>query len=326
MHATGTVGRPGHVGDRVQAEGCGTRALATCHDHPERPSVHASCIRPERMAADGTRAIALTGAERAAQRSRPPDASPRLPVSVWCWPAKQDTPSDRCMCGSRSHARSAARKLTESMRLVGASGVSRAGSDALEVRALVPRRGGAEQLARDPHLPPQARGERSERWRLREASDAAQGHGRGARRLTSVRPTHLRRALPPRTLSSAGPRCDPASRRAHRAVSGADGLGQITCCAGRAARAAATLSPLLSSRAIRPAARQHDSTCRAHISGARGALGAAHLGSGGLCRQLHHAPAKFVTTRTRQLTVHVADRNGHVAGPQLGRFHRFLRT
>ena len=56
-----------------------------------------------------------------------------------------------------------------------------------------------------------------------------------------------------------------------------------------------TLFLLLSSRASRPAAHEHAGICRAGIWGAGGALGAAHLGSAGLCRHQHHAPAQFVT-------------------------------
>ena len=56
-----------------------------------------------------------------------------------------------------------------------------------------------------------------------------------------------------------------------------------------------TLFLLLASRASTPAARQHAGTCWVRIWGAGGKLGAALLGSAGLCRQLHHAPAQFVT-------------------------------
>eukprot|EP00966_Prymnesium_polylepis_P280002 6469207-Prymnesium_polylepis.2 len=62
---------------------------------------------------------------------------------------------------------------------------------------------------------------------------------RGARGRTSARSTTLRGARPRRAASAAGPRRDPASRRAHRAVSGADGLVRVVCSDGRAARAAA---------------------------------------------------------------------------------------
>ena len=277
------------------------------------------------MGHDPTRAVALTTAARAAQRPQPPEASPGLPVSALSWPAKHDTPSDRCIRSSRSHVRKHGSQAHRGHVVVGAGGVLPAVPDALDTRALTPCRVGAEQLARDPHLPPQARGERSERWRSREASDAARGHGRGARRRTSDGPTTLRRARPRRAVLSAGPRRDPASRRAHRAVSGADGLGQITCCAGRAARAVATISPRLSSRVSRPTARQYDGTCRASIWGAGGALGAAHLASGGLCRQLHHSPAQFVTCeRVSSMSTWPAEMATWPA--QRGRFRPFLRT
>ena len=77
-----------------------------------------------------------------------------------------------------------------------------------------------------------------------------------------------------------------------------------------------TLFLLLASRASTPAARQHAGTCWVRIWGAGGKLGAALLGSAGLCRQLHHAACTCTVRygRTRQLRCHVADGFSHVAG------------
>ena len=106
------------------------------------------------MGHDPTRAVALTTAARAAQRPQPPEASPGLPLSALSWPAKHDTPSDRCICGSRSHARMHGSQAHREQAVVGAGGVLPAVPDALDTRGLTTCRVGAEQLAKDPRLPP----------------------------------------------------------------------------------------------------------------------------------------------------------------------------
>ena len=233
----------------------------------------------------------------------------RKPVEMACHACR---PSDCCICSSHRHVRKHGSQAHREHAVVGTGGVLPALSDALAARALVPRRGGAEQLARDPHLLPQARGERSERWRLREATTRREARGRGARGRTSSRLTTLRDARTRRTTPSAGPRSDPGSRRAHRVVSEADGLGRITCCDGRAERADEdTLSAALESREQARRARTRWNMPGGHLGSGR----RARRGAPGLCWPLSpSAPCTCTVryTRTHELGVHVAGRNGHV--------------
>lgn len=235
----------------------------------------------------------------------------RKPVEMACHACR---PSDRCICSSHRHVRKHGSQAHREHAVVGTGGVLPALSDALAARALVPRRGGAEQLARDPHLLPQARGERSERWRLREATTRREARGRGARGRTSSRLTTLRDARTRRTTPSAGPRSDPGSRRAHRVVSEADGLGRITCCDGRAERADEdTLSAALESREQARRARTRWNMPGGHLGSGR----RARRGAPGLCWPLSPSAPCTCTVRygrTRQLRCHVADGFSHVAG------------
>ena len=148
--------------------------------------------------------------------------------------------------------------------------------------------------------------------------------GRGARRRTSGCPRTLGDARPHRVAQAAGTRGDPASWWAHRAVSEADGLVQLVCCAVRAARAATTVAVLLQHRASAASALHKAAAGRARTGAAVGALGSTWLSSAA------SGASSSITCRVRYTDVHVSSVSTWPTGMATwpgwdGRFTPFLR-
>lgn len=308
MHATGTAGRPRPVVDWMQAEGCGARALATCRDHPERLSARIPCTRSERLATDRTRAIAITAAACAAPRPHSSGLSPQPTLWSGSQPVTRDTPSDGCIGSSRSRALRVARTLQRSMRWQAREAAYRSPlspmTPVLSARTvLVPVSLRKTLSCSLTH----AVSDQNVCCHTRQTS-VGKACRRGVRRRTSSCPRTLSEAQLRRAASAASTRGDPASWWAHRAVSQADGLVQLVCCAVRAARAAAMVAHLLLCRASAASALHGAAAGRAHTGAAVDVLGAALPCSAGLWRHQHHHLQSSLQTRTRELRCHVADR------------------
>ena len=226
-----------------------------------------------------------------------------------------ERPSHLCICSSRRHVRmhgSHARK--EHVVTIAGSSVP-AVSDAQDDNILDSRRTGAGQVARDASLQPDARVERSERWRLCAAND-------GIRAVWErCAPTHLRLPQDPRR-SSIPPCCAGRGYSWRSCVmvgtsrdqrGGWTGAGDVPhrvcgvccgngCCAAPVPHQCSQRGP---TRCVRHGAHPD--------SGRRTWLDVLEL----WWPQAPSAPCTCTVRygRTRQLNVHVAGRNGHVAGP-----------